>query len=151
MPLFPLMHEMTTDHIHEEIQLLAIDFSTMFFETLASVPFLVRPDEVEPVPLGELEVSRGGRRVRFTLGAFKRGPQTQISLAERLILDLIDPNGRPIRQLTVRNGARELMPAEYSFTVERNSLPSGRYAFRARAWAPRQDEPTERRSGYFGR
>ena len=38
MPLFPLMHEMTTDHIHEEIQLLAIDFSTMFFETIASVP-----------------------------------------------------------------------------------------------------------------
>jgi hypothetical protein len=38
MPLFPLMHEMTTDHIHEEIQLLAVDFSTMFFETLASVP-----------------------------------------------------------------------------------------------------------------
>ena len=38
MPLFPLMHEMTTDHIHEEIQLLAIDFSTMFFESIASVP-----------------------------------------------------------------------------------------------------------------
>ena len=38
MPLFPLMHEMTTDHIHEEIHLLAIDFSTMFFESLASVP-----------------------------------------------------------------------------------------------------------------
>ncbi len=38
MPLFPLMHEMTTDHVHEEIQLLAIDFSTMFFETLAPVP-----------------------------------------------------------------------------------------------------------------
>ncbi len=38
MPLFPLMHEMTTDHIHEEIQLLAIDFSTMLFETTASVP-----------------------------------------------------------------------------------------------------------------
>jgi hypothetical protein len=40
MPRFSLMHEMTTDHIHEEIQLLAIDFSTMFFETLASVPAL---------------------------------------------------------------------------------------------------------------
>src|SRR5262249_50057183 len=26
MPLFPLMHEMTTDHVHEEIALLAIDF-----------------------------------------------------------------------------------------------------------------------------
>jgi len=38
MPLFPLMHEMTTDHIHEEIQLLAIDFSTMYFESIASVP-----------------------------------------------------------------------------------------------------------------
>jgi hypothetical protein len=38
LPLFPLMHEMTTDHIHEEIHLLAIDFSTMFFESLASVP-----------------------------------------------------------------------------------------------------------------
>jgi hypothetical protein len=38
MPLFPLMHEMTTDHLHEEIQLLAIDFSTMFFESIALVP-----------------------------------------------------------------------------------------------------------------
>lgn len=38
MPLFPLMHEMTTDHVHEEIQLLANDFSTMLFETLADVP-----------------------------------------------------------------------------------------------------------------
>jgi Sulfotransferase family len=38
LPLFPLMHEMTADHVHEEIQLLAIDFSTMFFETLAPVP-----------------------------------------------------------------------------------------------------------------
>ena len=38
MPLFPLMHEMTTDHLHEEIQLLAVDFSTMFFETMAYLP-----------------------------------------------------------------------------------------------------------------
>jgi hypothetical protein len=38
MPHFALMHEMTTDHVHEEIQLLANDFSTMFFETLADVP-----------------------------------------------------------------------------------------------------------------
>ena len=33
MPHFQLMHEMTTDHVHEEIQLLANDFSTMLFET----------------------------------------------------------------------------------------------------------------------
>lgn len=38
MPHFALMHEMTTDHVHEEIQLLANDFSTMYFETLADVP-----------------------------------------------------------------------------------------------------------------
>src|SRR5437867_1350178 len=38
MPLFPRMHEMTTDHVHEEIQLLAMDFSTMLFETMAVVP-----------------------------------------------------------------------------------------------------------------
>lgn len=38
MPHFPLMHEMTADHVHEEIQLLANDFSTMLFETLADVP-----------------------------------------------------------------------------------------------------------------
>ena len=38
MPHFSLMHEMTTDHVHEEIQLLANDISTMLFETLAEVP-----------------------------------------------------------------------------------------------------------------
>jgi hypothetical protein len=38
MPLFPLMHEITPWAAHEEIHLLAIDFSTMFFETLAHVP-----------------------------------------------------------------------------------------------------------------
>ncbi len=38
MPHFPLMHEMTFDHAHEEIQLLANDFSTMLFETLGHVP-----------------------------------------------------------------------------------------------------------------
>ena len=32
------MHEMTTWHVHEEIQLLAIDFSTMLFETVAPMP-----------------------------------------------------------------------------------------------------------------
>ena len=38
MPHFALMHEITTDHVHEEIQLLANDISTMLFETLADVP-----------------------------------------------------------------------------------------------------------------
>jgi Sulfotransferase family len=38
MPLFPLMHEMTADARHEEIQLLAIAFSTMLFESSYFVP-----------------------------------------------------------------------------------------------------------------
>ncbi len=38
MPYFERMHEMTVDHVHEEIQLLAIDVSTMLFETLSLVP-----------------------------------------------------------------------------------------------------------------
>jgi len=38
MPEFNRMHEMTVDHVHEEIQLLAIDFSTMLFETVAPMP-----------------------------------------------------------------------------------------------------------------
>jgi hypothetical protein len=38
LPLFERMHEMTVDHAHEEIQLLAIDFSSMLFETIALLP-----------------------------------------------------------------------------------------------------------------
>jgi len=38
MPNFAAMHEMTAEHVHEEIQLLALTFSTMFFETLAPTP-----------------------------------------------------------------------------------------------------------------
>ncbi len=38
MPLFKRMHEMTWDHVHEEIQLLAIDLSTMLFESAAYIP-----------------------------------------------------------------------------------------------------------------
>lgn len=33
MPHFMKLHEMTVDHAHEEIDLLALDFSTMWFET----------------------------------------------------------------------------------------------------------------------
>lgn len=38
MPHFKAMHEMTTDHVHEEIQLLAMELATMFFETQARSP-----------------------------------------------------------------------------------------------------------------
>ncbi len=38
MPHFKRMHEMTVDHTHEEIDLLAIDFSTMYFENMGYMP-----------------------------------------------------------------------------------------------------------------
>ena len=38
MPNFKRMHEMTVDHVHEEIQLLALAGSTMLFETMAVMP-----------------------------------------------------------------------------------------------------------------
>jgi hypothetical protein len=38
LPYLRRMHDMTATHVHEEIQLLAIDVSTMFFETLAPIP-----------------------------------------------------------------------------------------------------------------
>jgi Sulfotransferase family len=38
MPEFKRMHEMTVDHVHEEIQLLAMDMSSMLFETIAPMP-----------------------------------------------------------------------------------------------------------------
>jgi hypothetical protein len=37
-PHFKRMHEMTVDHVHEEIQLLALDFSTMLFESIVPLP-----------------------------------------------------------------------------------------------------------------
>ena len=41
MPLFPAMHEMSAEGPHEEIQLLAVDFETMFFEAGYDVPSYV--------------------------------------------------------------------------------------------------------------
>src|ERR1700757_2835023 len=71
MPHFPLMHEMTTDHVHEEIQLLANDFSTMLFETLGHVPrwrdYYLAHDQTSSyqhlaLQLKALQFLRGGRR-----------------------------------------------------------------------------------------
>jgi sulfotransferase family protein len=71
MPHFALMHEMTTDHAHEEIQLLANDVSTMYFETLADVPrwrdYYLSHDQTPhyqclTTQLRALQFLRGGRR-----------------------------------------------------------------------------------------
>ena len=71
MPHFALMHEMTTEHVHEEIQLLANDFSTMLMETLAHVPrwrdYYLAHDQTShyeylATQLKALQFLRGGRR-----------------------------------------------------------------------------------------
>jgi hypothetical protein len=71
MPHFALMHEMTIEHVHEEIQLLANDFSTMFMETLAYVPrwrdYYLAHDQTSTyeylaTQLKALQFLRGGRR-----------------------------------------------------------------------------------------
>lgn len=71
MPHFTLMHEMTTTHTHEEIQLLANDFSTMLMDTLAHVPrwtdYFWSTDQTSSyrylaTQLKALQFLRGGRR-----------------------------------------------------------------------------------------
>ncbi len=71
MPHFTLMHEMTTDHVHEEIQLLANDFSTTLFEAVAHVPrwrdYYLAHDQTPhyehlQTQLKALQFLRGGRR-----------------------------------------------------------------------------------------
>ena len=71
MPHFALMHEMTTDHAHEEIHLLANDFSTMLMDTLAHVPrwteYYWSTDQTSTyeylaTELKALQFLRGGRR-----------------------------------------------------------------------------------------
>ena len=71
MPYFNRMHEMTVEHTHEEIQLLAIDFSTMLFETTAPMPqwrddYLARDQRPSYAYLRRilqaLQWLRGGRR-----------------------------------------------------------------------------------------
>jgi hypothetical protein len=71
MPYFPLMHEMTTDHVHEEIQLLANDVSSMLMETLGHVPrwrdYYLAHDQTPhyqhmATQLKAMQFLRGGRR-----------------------------------------------------------------------------------------
>ncbi|MHA0286338.1 sulfotransferase family protein [Mycobacterium sp. C3-094] len=71
LPHFRAMHEMTSEHVHEEIQLLANDFSTMLMETLAHVPTwreYYRAHDQTPhyeylrTQLKAMQFLRGGRR-----------------------------------------------------------------------------------------
>jgi Subtilase family len=127
-------------------------------KVVASVPYLITPQTPPDVPLGALRTTKNGRGVRFTLGSFSRGDPlstgTRIRFADKLELDLVNAQDETVRTLTVPGGARELMPAEYGYTLpaaDFQALPPGRYAYRARAWAPNRKEPVTRRSKPFTR
>jgi hypothetical protein len=71
MPHFKRMHEMTVDHVHEEIQLLALDVSTMLFETFGVMPtwrdYYLSHDQTPSYEylrtvIKALQWQRGGRR-----------------------------------------------------------------------------------------
>jgi hypothetical protein len=123
-------------------------------------PFALATEEPQPPPLGQLTLTREGDRVtgvRFPLGAFERGDPlgagTSIELTQRLSLTLVE-EGRVVRRLTPPGGARELLPAEYAFTLPRDTLRElgrGRYAFRAVARSPRGGEPATATSDPFTR
>ncbi|HEX8101569.1 MAG TPA: S8 family serine peptidase, partial [Solirubrobacteraceae bacterium] len=126
-----------------------------------SVLYTVVPKDALDVPVGPLELTRRGGAVsgvRFALGAFERGSPfaagTRLRPAERLELELLRPGGELVRRLTPPGGARELLPAEYAYTLDRRTLRGlhrGSYVFRVRARAPRQARPTVRRSEVFRR
>jgi hypothetical protein len=125
---------------------------------VASIPYFVHAQDPPNVPLGALRLTNNGRGVRFTLGAFQRGDPlttgTTVRFAETLVLDVINDQGETVRTLTVPGGAKELMPAEYGYTLPRadfKALPPGRYAYRARAWAPNRHQPVTKRSKTFAR
>jgi hypothetical protein len=112
-----------------------------------------------PVPLGPLRLTRRDGKVagvRFTLGAFDRGDPlaggTSLQPASSLALALIDADGAVRRRLTPPGGARDLLPAEYAYTLPLKvlaKLGEGTYRFRATARAPRSKRASTGRSPSF--
>jgi hypothetical protein len=127
-----------------------------------SVPLATRGGEPPPVAVGEPELVRRGTEVagvRFALGAFDRGDPLRAGTAfqpvERLELELVRAgDGALVQRLTPARGARELLPAQYEYTLpprELRALGSGAFRFRVRAVAPLQRRATERASPAFRR
>ena len=102
MPLFPAMHEMTADACHEEIQLLAVDFSTMLFEASYHVPgyrdWYVASDQTEAyrtlkVLLQALQWLRGPKRwvLKSPQHLEQLGPLLRVFPDARLVQTHRDP------------------------------------------------------------
>ena len=104
VPYFERMHEMTTWHVHEEIHLLAMDFSTMLFETMAMVPSYrdwYRSTDQTPgyaylkQVLQVLQWARGPRQTRWILKSPQHleqfGPLMQVFTDATVVVTHRDP------------------------------------------------------------
>lgn len=102
LPELPRMHEMTTWHTHEEIALLAMDCSTMFFDTLAPMPtWREHYRDADQTPhyeylrrvLQVLQHARGGARwvLKSPQHLEQFGPLTQVFPDATFVLTHRDP------------------------------------------------------------
>jgi hypothetical protein len=139
MPHFPLMHEMTTDHVHEEIQLLANDFSTMLFETLGHVPrwraYYQAHDQTPHYEhlarqLRAMQFLRGGRRWLL------KSPQ---HLEQVPVLDRVFPGGIVVftHRDPVPVALSMIAMVTYSARMHRSPVPVKEIAA---SWIERLDE-----------
>ncbi|HUE31873.1 MAG TPA: sulfotransferase [Mycobacterium sp.] len=139
MPDFALMHEMTTDHVHEEIQLLANDFSTMLFETLADVPRwrdYYRAHDQTPHyehlarQLKAMQFLRGGRRWLL------KSPQ---HLEQVPVLDRVFPDGIVVftHRDPVPVALSMIAMITYSARMHRSPVPVSRIA---ESWIDRLEQ-----------
>lgn len=139
MPHFTLMHEMTTDHVHEEIQLLANDLSTMLFETLGEVPrwrdYYRAHDQTSHYrylarQLKAMQFLRGGRRWLL------KSPQ---HLEQVPVLDRVFPDGIVVftHRDPVPVALSMIAMITYSARMHRSPVPVEQIA---RSWIDRLDQ-----------
>ena len=126
MPHFKLMHEMTTEHVHEEIQLLVNDFSSMLMETLGHVPawrdhYLAHDQtphyEHLRLQLQALQHLRGGRRWLL------KSPQ---HLEQLPVLESVFP-GADRRRHAPRPGAGDALDADDALLLRADAPLAGRH------------------------
>ena len=110
------------------------------------------------VPVGTPEVrqGQGSTGVEFTVGTFDRGDPAAgrgTTIVPALVLELtLERDGVLVERLTPPDGERGVLPGEYAYTLPATvvrDLEPGRYTFRVRARAPRQQRATVAESPPF--
>jgi hypothetical protein len=116
------------------------------------------PPAPPDVPIGTPQVRRdkGSTGVEFTVGAFDRGDPAAgrgTAIVPALELELtLERDGVLVERLTPPGGERGVLPGEYAYTLPGRvvrDLEPGRYTFRVRARAPRQERASVAESPPF--